>query len=91
MEHALDLACKGVVTRAWKSNLECVGAACDSDGVDEVLVKVLADAQTSGGLLLAVTPDHAEGLIVALRKRSTRAAAIIGRALPRRAHTIVLR
>ncbi len=39
---------------------------------------LLADAQTSGGLLLAVAPDRADALIDALRARDTPAAAIVG-------------
>lgn len=90
MRHALELGRQGVVTRAWKSNLEAIGAAFDAGGVDETLVKVLADAQTSGGLLLAVPADRADALVEALKRRKTRAAAIIGRALPRTSQIIVL-
>ncbi len=79
MERTLELAKAGVVTRAHQSNLEHVGDAFSANGVDETLVKVLADAQTSGGLLLSVAPDRADALISALRKRATRAAATIGR------------
>jgi selenide,water dikinase len=91
MDHALDLARNGVVTRAWKSNLECVGSSFDAGGVDETLVKVLADAQTSGGLLVAVAADRADALVSGLRKRSTHAASVIGRVLPPSGRTITLR
>lgn len=50
----MELARQGVVTRAWKSTLESIGAGFRCEGVDEVLVQVLADAQTSGGLLMAI-------------------------------------
>jgi selenide,water dikinase len=40
---------------------------------------LLADAQTSGGLLLAVAPERADALVAALRSRNTLAAAVIGR------------
>ncbi len=40
---------------------------------------LLADAQTSGGLLLAAAPERAEALVTALTQRNTLAAAIIGR------------
>jgi selenide, water dikinase len=39
---------------------------------------LLADAQTSGGLLLAVAPDRADALVAALREHNTLAAAIVG-------------
>jgi len=51
----LDLARSGAVTRAWKSTLEQIGHKFRAAaGVEDALVKTLADAQTSGGLLLAV-------------------------------------
>jgi len=90
MERTLDLARAGVVTRAAKSNLEYVGAQFESRGVDEALVKVCADAQTSGGLLLAVSPDRADLLVSALRKRGSHAASVIGRTSRRAGKTIVL-
>ena len=37
------------------------------------------DAQTSGGLLLAVPPENEAALLAALRKEATPAAAVIGR------------
>jgi selenide,water dikinase len=40
---------------------------------------LLADAQTSGGLLIAVPPDRLAGLLSDLKARQTPAAAVIGR------------
>ena len=37
------------------------------------------DAQTSGGLLLAVPPENVEALLDALRDEATPASAIVGR------------
>ncbi len=91
LDRALELAGDGIVTRAHKSNLDYLGDHFESKGVDETLIKVLADAQTSGGLLIAVSADRADRLVKALEKRGTRATAVIGRAMPRGAHTIVLR
>ena len=47
--------------------------------VDATTRLLLADAQTSGGLLIAVAPERADALIVALRREGTPAAALIGR------------
>ena len=74
----LDLARGGVVTRTWKTTLESLGEGFVSRGVDEVLVKVLADAQTSGGLLLAVRPDAVEAAVSRLRAAGTVCAAEVG-------------
>jgi selenide,water dikinase len=84
----LELARAGVVTRAAKSNLAHIGQQVICAGVDEVLVKVMADAQTSGGLLLSVAADRAEKLLVALRRKNTRAAQVIGRVLAQTAHAV---
>jgi selenide,water dikinase len=40
---------------------------------------LLCDAQTSGGLLLAVAPERSGALLTALRRRDTLAAVVIGR------------
>ena len=47
-------------------------------GIDKESQLVLSDAQTSGGLLIAVSPDEADKLIGELRSRGTPCAAIIG-------------
>lgn len=50
------------------------------------------DPQTSGGLLISIPPDRADRLLAELSARGARAAAIIGRVVPRRDDTaIVLR
>jgi selenide,water dikinase len=64
----LQLAGEGIVTRAWKSTLESIGDQLRVEDVDEVLVQVLADAQTSGGLLISIANDRAEAAIAALHK-----------------------
>ncbi|MCH9686773.1 MAG: selenide, water dikinase SelD [Deltaproteobacteria bacterium] len=47
----------------------------DVDKADQLL---LCDAQTSGGLLIAVAPDRTDALVVALQERNTLAAAVVG-------------
>ena len=82
LENALRLARDGIVTRTHKSNLEHLGERFSSKGVDETLVKLLADAQTSGGLLISVPPDRVDALVAALKARNTRAAAVVGKTMP---------
>jgi selenide,water dikinase len=91
MARSLELARAGVVTRAHKSTLDYLGNRLKVRGVEESLVHVLADAQTSGGLLIAVPADRAEALLAGLRKRGTRAAARIGDVRPQGEHALVLR
>jgi len=90
MARTLELARDGMVTRAAASNLEHLGDRFTAKSVDETLTKVLADAQTSGGLLLAVARDRADALLAALKKRHTRAAAVVACVAPKSRNTIVL-
>jgi selenide, water dikinase len=48
-------------------------------GVDDAAQLVLCDAQTSGGMLIAVAPDRLEALLGALAREQTPCAAVIGR------------
>lgn len=90
LEGTMRWAREGIVTRTHRDNLSYLGDRFAAEGVDETLVKVLADAQTSGGLLIAVAPDHADRLVEALKRRKTRAAAIVGRVAERSARTVLL-
>lgn len=71
-----ELAAGGVYPGGSGRNLDAVSDAVDGD-VDEVDLKVLADAQTSGGLLIAVAPDSVDELMGALAE-SVPEAAVIG-------------
>ena len=60
-----DLIDQGVFPGGSVRNLEGVQDVLDAH-VSDTWVKVLADAQTSGGLLMAVPPDRADDLELAL-------------------------
>lgn len=90
MAHALRLAGEGVVTRAHKSTLEFLGGRLNSDGIEAALVNMLADAQTSGGLLIAISPNRVDRLVGLCRAAQTRAAAIIGEVKAASEYAIVL-
>jgi selenide,water dikinase len=90
MERTLELARQGVVTRTHKTNLAHLGERFSSTCDDDALTAVLADAQTSGGLLISLPADRADRLIAALKQRNTRAAAVVGRVTPRSDHSVVL-
>lgn len=76
---ARELARQGLVPGGSRNNL---GAAAPytrwDEAVDEVDRLLLADAQTSGGLLLAVPGDRAAALIADLQRRGVPAHAVIG-------------
>lgn len=91
MKRARELAEAGVVTRAWKQTLESLGAGYANGGADGVLEKVLADAQTSGGLLLAVPAQEADRVLAELRNEGVASPTAIGEVRPKAATSLTLR
>jgi selenide,water dikinase len=72
-------------TRASKGNRAFLDGRLEiASSADPLGVEYAFDAQTSGGLLIAVDPAHADRLIAELKARGTPAQAVIGRVLPRR-------
>jgi selenide,water dikinase len=82
LAHAWRLASRGVVPGGTERNLAAVAERVTWDeglaAADRILC---ADAQTSGGLLLAVPREHEAALLEGLRAEATPAAAVIGRLL----------
>jgi selenide,water dikinase len=79
LPHARSLAARGVVPGGTERNLsalELVEWGPDLNTADRYLC---VDAQTSGGLLLAVPPEHEAALVAALQEERTPAVAVIGR------------
>ena len=73
------LAQAGHVPGGTRRNLDAVaGTAIFEEGVAPLDRLVLADAQTSGGLLLAVRPEAEATLLRALAREGTPAAAVVG-------------
>jgi selenide,water dikinase len=74
------LLAEGMVAGGTQRNHAFVSDAVDwgTLALDEQYL--MADAQTSGGLLLAVAPDRADTLVAALDARGALAAAVIGHA-----------
>jgi selenide,water dikinase len=67
---AREVATMGMIPGGSLANRKfCERAITVSDGVDALLVDLLADAQTSGGLLISVAGDRAERLHEALERR----------------------
>ncbi|MFW5837301.1 MAG: AIR synthase-related protein, partial [Desulfovibrionaceae bacterium] len=59
----------------------CQNAVAVQEGLDPLLVDLVFDAQTSGGLLLAVAEDKLDGVLARLAE-SGDLAAVIGRVAP---------
>ncbi len=81
IQEAIDLAGRGVLPGGSKRNIEAMLERADVSGLDEPRRDVLFDAQTSGGLLIAVEPTRTDGLIQKLKSRGVDDAVRIGRLL----------
>jgi len=76
-----QLAKKSVLPGAIERNKEsCAQRVIITDDLPKELADICYDAQTSGGLLIAVSPANASGLLKSLHKTGISAAAIIGKA-----------
>ena len=85
------LAADGNIPGGTKRNLEAVvGSTVFEEGILSVDQLLLADAQTSGGLLVAVRPEAGPALVAALWSEGTLAAAHIGVVAGGPAGTIVV-
>lgn len=81
LARALELASAGAISGGTTRNFEAVNAEWAED-VTEAERLLACDAQTSGGLLLAVRPERAAALVNALVAAGTPAAALVGEILP---------
>lgn len=78
---ALRLAGAGAVAGGTRRNLEATGAQW-ADDVSEAERLLAVDAQTSGGLLLAVAPRRLPDLLAGLWSEGTLSRAVVGEILP---------
>ena len=79
LAHARNLAARGIVPGGTQRNLAAVMARTEWDeGLEEADRILCADAQTSGGLLLAVPQENEATLLEALQEEGTPAAAVVG-------------
>ena len=83
LSSAWDYAVAGMIPGGTKNNLEFVSGILDCDPtVPEMLKILLADAQTSGGLLVALPEHQAREAIQALTSEGISFASIIGKIVP---------
>ena len=88
-EFSRELAHQGVIPGGTKRNLEFVGPfASFDDSITPAERLILADAQTSGGLLIACPPDKVDELVAGLSAENCLAAAVVGEVLEGRAGSI---
>jgi selenide,water dikinase len=76
LKEAIALARDGVLSGGSKRNIESMEDMVDVNGLEAAERAVLFDAQTSGGLLLAVSGTKLDSLMEALSRRGVPAAHI---------------
>ena len=68
-----------VIPGGTRANMRALDGYVDwGAGVSDTVQVTLADAQTSGGLLVALAPDRVEAFVAACRARGVAATAVIG-------------
>jgi len=78
--NAVELAERGAIPGGTQRNRDTLSPEVKFGAeVPEAIRVLLFDAQTSGGLLIAVDPDRAGALVAALEREGTPVAARIGR------------
>ena len=89
---AQELAEAGNVSGGTGRNMEALGDAVSlEDGVSEVDFVLMADAQTSGGMLISVPEDRSDALVKSLVANETLYSAVIGKVVAGNAGTVVVR
>ncbi len=86
---AVEHANAGVMPGGSRRNLAWVADFVEYDNVDEVTRLVLADAQTSGGLVFGVDPSESAGVLEQLADTG-HTAAVIGRASPSAGRSVLV-
>jgi selenide,water dikinase len=77
---ARETIAKGITPGGTRRNLEHYTPEITWDGpFSDADKKLLADPQTSGGLLFAVAPDRCNALVEALEQEAALAHAVVGR------------
>ncbi|NQV03220.1 MAG: selenide, water dikinase SelD [Bacteroidia bacterium] len=80
LEGVVELAAQGIIPGGTKNNLEHVNSTVVwGDQISDMEKMILCDAQTSGGLLIAVPFEEAKELIASLRISGILSAGLIGK------------
>ncbi len=78
LEEARTLVSQGAIASGTTRNYQYMQPKATLDGLDEAEQILLCDAQTSGGLLIAVAADRLDALASALHRRGVETVAHIG-------------
>ncbi|MCX6280945.1 MAG: selenide, water dikinase SelD [Bacteroidetes bacterium] len=90
LKMAWAYAVAGMIPGGTVNNLEFASSMLDTDpGVPEMVKLLLADAQTSGGLLVALCPQQAAEAVSEFAKEGIHGVAIIGKIIPGNSRIII--
>jgi len=67
IEGALEYAQMGLIPGGLRRNQDFLAGKVEATDVDQSVLEVMFDPQTSGGLLIAVAPDRVDDLVGRLR------------------------
>jgi selenide,water dikinase len=87
----LECAAAGIIPGSVERNRESCGAAVDlGDGATAAMLEVCMDAQTSGGLLIAIPEGAAGPLVARLHEDGLAEAAVVGKILGKGTGRVIL-
>ena len=88
---ALEFASQGLVPEGTYANMEFrLDMVDNSKKIDEDLIAILNDPQTSGGLLISVAAEKAEAVLARITQQGDEEAAIVGQVLSKPESQIIL-
>jgi len=91
IQNVMELIETGFIPGAGFRNLEFVEDQCDfSSQVPYNTKMLLADAQTSGGILMAVAPDKATSIVDELKSAGYASTAIVGEVLSQEKKSVII-
>ncbi len=77
---ALELATAGAVSGGTARNIEAIRDVVNfEDGVGDIEFTILADAQTSGGMLISIPEERSEALVNSLVANQTLYSSVVGK------------
>lgn len=92
ISEALTFLSKGTTNKGVQRNREFCSRHIDTaSNIDKLMIDIISDAQTSGGLLISVAENKTAMLIQRLKDKNTPAASVIGEVLSGPAGTIQVR
>lgn len=85
-----DFASIGIVPAGGRRNVNYCSKSLQIGSVDPIMLDILSDPQTSGGLLISTPSDIAEKLLISLKNKGVSSAEIIGRVVSEGAGKVII-